>query len=229
MNSIKEKRKKIITIDGPAGAGKTTVSQTIAKRLGWIYVDTGALYRGVAFEVKRTGIDWRNEIELKNLLDRIDLDFTIGDDHPVLLSSGEDISGKIRTPEISMLASDVSAEPVVRAALLNIQKNFALKNNAVFEGRDMGTIVFPAADFKFFLSADLKIRALRRYMEMENKEQHLFSLESVEDDMAKRDKNDSIREQAPLKPAFDAVIINSTDMTLNEVVEKMLGIINRVY
>lgn len=226
MNSIKEQKKKIITIDGPAGAGKTTVSKILAKRLGWIYVDTGALYRGVAFEVKRTGIDWHNEIELKGMLDRIDLEFAMGDCSSALLSSGEDISGKIRTPEISMLASDVSAEPAVRSALLDIQKNMAEKNNAVFEGRDMGTIVFPGADFKFFLFADLKIRALRRYREMGNKDQHLYSVESVEHDMAKRDKHDSVRKLAPLKPACDAVVIDSTEMTLNDVVEKMLSMVS---
>jgi len=225
MNSIKEQKKKIITIDGPAGAGKTTVSKILAKRLGWIYVDTGALYRGVAFEVKRTGTDWHNEIELKGMLDRIDLEFTTGGSFSVLLSSGEDISGKIRTPEISMLASEVSAEPAVRSALLDIQKNMAAKNNAVFEGRDMGTIVFPGADFKFFLCADLKIRALRRYREMGNKDQHRYSVESVEHDMAKRDKHDSVRKLAPLKPAGDAVVIDSTEMTINEVVEKILSMV----
>ena len=210
--------KKIVTIDGPAGAGKTSVSQALSKRLGWIYVDTGALYRGVALEVKRKGVDWQKENELKVLMDGMKLDFIIKKGASVLLSSGEDISGKIRTPEISMLASDVSAMPVVRKALLGIQRALALKNNAVFEGRDMGTIVFPEADFKFFLFADLKIRALRRYREMKN-ENH--DLDTVEHDMEERDKNDSLRKCAPLKPAIDAVMIDSTFMTLNEVVEKM--------
>ncbi len=214
--------KKIVTIDGPAGAGKTSVSQALSKLLGWIYVDTGALYRGVAFEVKRAGINWRNGNELKALVDKIELDFVTKNEAPVLLSSGEDISLQIRTSEISMLASNVSAMPVVRTALLNIQRSFALRKNAVFEGRDMGTIVFPCADFKFFLFADLKIRALRRYREIEDKNN---DLNSVEQDMEKRDKNDSNRKHAPLKPAPDAVMIDSTDMTLNEVVETMFNII----
>ncbi len=215
--------KKIVTIDGPAGAGKTSVSYALSKRLGWIYVDTGALYRGVAFEIKRAGINWQKENELRALLDDMELDFMMEKGCPVLISSGEDISGKIRTADIAMLASSVSAMPVVREALLSIQRSLALKNNAVFEGRDMGTIVFPGADFKFFLFADLKIRALRRYREMKN-ENH--DLEKVEHDMEKRDKNDSLRECAPLKPAIDAVMIDSTYMTLNEVVEKIFDIVN---
>ncbi len=214
---------KIVTIDGPAGAGKTSVSRILSQRLGWIYVDTGALYRAVAFEVKKQGINWHNEQELSALLNELKLDYIIKNGIPVLLSSGEDITGKIRTNEISMLASSVSAKPIVRAALLNIQRSFALKNNAVFEGRDMGTIVFPEADFKFFLFADLKVRAMRRYKEMQN-ETHDFN--SIKKEIAKRDENDSNRECAPLKPASNAILIDSTDMTLDEVVEKMLGIIN---
>ncbi len=211
--------KKIVTIDGPAGAGKTSVSQALSKRLGWIYVDTGALYRGVAFEVKRAGINWQNENELKALMNGMELNFIMQKGVPVLFSSGEDISAQIRTPDISMLASSVSAMPIVRKALLNIQRSIAGQNNAVFEGRDMGTVVFPEADFKFFLFADLKIRALRRYKEIKNKN---YDLDTVERDMEKRDKNDSLRKCAPLKPAIDAVMIDSTYMTLNEVVEKML-------
>jgi len=211
--------KKIVTIDGPAGAGKTSVSQALSKRLGWIYVDTGALYRGVAFEVQRAGINWQNENELKALMNGMELNFIMQKGVPVLFSSGEDISAQIRTPDISMLASSVSAMPIVRKALLNIQRSIAGQNNAVFEGRDMGTVVFPEADFKFFLFADLKIRALRRYKEIKNKN---YDLDTVERDMEKRDKNDSLRKCAPLKPAIDAVMIDSTYMTLNEVVEKML-------
>ncbi len=223
MKKNKIMNKKIVTIDGPAGAGKTSVSHALSKRLGWIYVDTGALYRGVAFEVKRSGINWQKENELRALIDGMELDFMMIKGVPVLLSSGEDISGKIRTQDISMLASSVSAMPVVREALLSIQRSFAMKNNAVFEGRDMGTIVFPKADFKFFLFADLKIRALRRYREMKSEN---YDLDTVEHDMEERDKNDSLRKCAPLKPAVDAVMIDSTYLTLNEVVEKMFTIVN---
>ncbi len=216
---------KVITIDGPAGAGKTSISKILSRRLGWIYVDTGSLYRAVALEVDRRGINWKDENKLADFLNRIDIDYIVKKGEPVLVSSGEDITGMIRTHKISMLASHVSSKPVVRAYLLDMQRTFALKNNAVFEGRDMGTVVFPEADFKFFLFADLKIRALRRFREMKNKN-HDF--ETVKQDMAKRDENDSNRKHAPLKPADDAVLIDSTDMTLEQVVDKMLGIIGKV-
>lgn len=208
---------KIITIDGPAGSGKTTVSKALAQRLGWIYVDTGALYRGVAFEVKRTGTDYNNDIELEALLTALSLELVTVEGALKLLSSGCDITDRIRTPEISMLASTVSATPLVRAALLDMQRGIATKNDAVFEGRDMGTVVFPNADHKFFLSADLVTRARRRHSEGSDQ-----PLCEVEKDIAKRDKNDSERKQAPLKAADDAVMIDSTDLTIEEVVGRIL-------
>ncbi len=208
---------QIITIDGPAGSGKTTVSKALAKRLGWIYVDTGALYRGVAFEVKRTGTDYNNDIALGALLATLSLELATEEGVLRLISSGCDITDQIRTPEISMLASSVSAKPRVRAALLEMQRVIATKNDAVFEGRDMGTVVFPKADHKFFLSADLLTRAKRRHSESAGQ-----SLCEVEKDIAKRDKNDSERKQAPLKAADDAVLIDSTDLTVEEVVSRIL-------
>jgi cytidylate kinase len=208
---------QIITIDGPAGSGKTTVSKALAKRLGWIYVDTGALYRGVAFEVNRTGTDYNNDSALESLLVSLSLELVTEKGSLRLLSSGCDITDQIRTPGISMLASAVSAKPRVRAALLEMQRLIATKNDAVFEGRDMGTVVFPKADHKFFLSADLLTRAKRRHGESDGQ-----SLCEVEKDIAKRDKNDSERKQAPLKAADDAVMIDSTDLTVEEVISRML-------
>ena len=208
---------QIITIDGPAGSGKTTVSKALAKRLGWIYVDTGALYRGVAFEVKRTGTDYNNDIALESLLISLSLELVTEEGSLRLLSSGCDITDQIRTPEISMLASAVSAKPRVRAALLDMQRLIATRNDAVFEGRDMGTVVFPKADHKFFLSADLLTRAKRRHGESAGQ-----SLCEVEKDIAKRDKNDSERKQAPLKAAVDAVIIDSTALTVEGVISRIL-------
>ncbi len=215
---------KIITIDGPAGAGKTTVSKLLSQKLGIIYVDTGAIYRGVAFEIKRKNIEWENDSTLEVFLEGLDLNFIKKNGSLLLMSSGRDISKFIRTPEISMLASSSSAKPQVRAALLGIQKKIAKTENAVFEGRDMGTVVFPEADYKFYLFADLTVRAKRRYDEMPDKEKNI---NNVEQEMQTRDNNDSQREAAPLKPAADAIEIDSTFLTIEQVVEKMLKIIEK--
>ncbi|MBW2517196.1 MAG: (d)CMP kinase, partial [Deltaproteobacteria bacterium] len=161
-------KKLLITIDGPAGAGKTSVSRALARRLGYRYVDTGALYRGVAFEVKRQGIDPESEAALAALCDRIQLAFKQEGDGMRLYSASTDISDLIRTPEISMLASAVSAKPVVRKYLLSVQKDIGRRKAAVFEGRDMGTVVFPEADVKFFLDASSQTRARRRYDELKS-------------------------------------------------------------
>ena len=215
---------RIITIDGPAGAGKTTVSRLLSQKLGCIYVDTGALYRGVAFEILQQKINWENDDELEIFLKKLDLNFIMEENRLVLMSSGRDISAYIRTPEISMLASLSSAKPQVRSALLDIQRNIACSKNAVFEGRDMGTIVFPGASHKFFLYADVNIRAKRRFDEMQEETK---DLSRVQEEIETRDNNDSQRTSAPLKPAEDAVKINSTFLTVQEVVEKMLEYIER--
>ncbi len=213
---------RIITIDGPAGAGKTTVSRQLAKALGCVYVDTGALYRGVAHQIRERGVDWKDAPALDALLK--DLDFRFTHNGTRLTVSGTDISDEIRTPEISMLASDTSALPAVRQALLDIQRAMAHAQDAVFEGRDMGTVVFPHAPFKFFLFADLSIRAKRRCEEMAGSEEELAK---VQRDMEARDQNDSRRKEAPLKPAKDAVKIDSTEMSVQEVVDAMHKIIKK--
>ncbi len=210
---------RIVTIDGPAGAGKTTVSKRLAVALGCVYVDTGALYRGVAYEINRQKIDWEDEKMLGDFLADLDLSFNMEGKDLVLTSSGKDITPFIRTPEIAMLASATSALPAVRKALLGIQKNIAETRDAVFEGRDMGTAVFPDARFKFFLFADLTVRAQRRYDEMDASKKEL---EKVQADMATRDKNDSSREANPLKPASDAISVDSTYLSIDQVVEKIL-------
>ncbi len=217
--------KLLITIDGPAGAGKTSVSRTLAERLGYRYIDTGALYRGVAYEVQRQGIDPENDSDLAALCDRLRLAFKLQASEPRLYSGDTDISDQIRTPEISMLASAVSAKPVVREYLHNVQKDIGRQKAAVFEGRDMGTVVFPEADVKFFLDASSQTRARRRYAEIKSKSDQ--SLEQVEKDMQRRDRNDSTRSLAPLKPADDAIIIDSTDLSIQEVVDSMLAHITR--
>jgi len=216
--------KRIITIDGPAGAGKTTISRLLSQNLGCIYVDTGALYRGVAYEIKRQNIDWENDTVLESFLSGLDLCFSIENKALVLTSSGKDITDLIRSPEISMLASSCSAKPQVRECLLDMQRNIAKKEDSVFEGRDMGTIVFPDAPYKFFLSADLSIRAKRRFNEMPDEKK---DLQLVQEEMEIRDSNDSQRKIAPLKPAADAVKIDSSFLTIEQVVEKMIQIIEK--
>lgn len=213
--------KLLITIDGPAGAGKTTVSRALADRLGYRYIDTGALYRGMALAVQSRGIDPQNDDDLKRLCSDLNLTFVRNDEGLSLYLNGENISDRIRTAEITMLASAVSARPVVREFLLDVQKNLGWQKAAVFEGRDMGTVVFPDADVKFFLDASTHTRALRRFEEQ--KLQSSQTLDEVERDIQRRDRNDSTREVAPLKPAPDAIIIDSTELTAEAVVDLMVS------
>jgi len=210
----------LITIDGPAGAGKTTVSRSLAQSLGYRYIDTGALYRGVAFEAKSHGIHHDDDNGLEHLCGILDIKFVAGKDGTRLIVNDSDITDQIRTPEITMLASAVSARTVVRKYLLDLQKDMGKEKGVVFEGRDMGTVVFPDADVKFYLDASCKTRALRRYKELSPKSS--ITLEKIERDIKDRDKNDSTRTLAPLKPAKDAIIIDSTDLSVKEVVELML-------
>jgi cytidylate kinase len=217
--------RRIVTIDGPAGAGKTTVSKALARELGWVYVDTGALYRAVAFEIKRRQINWEDSARLERFLACLDLDFVMDGPNPVLTSSGRDISAYIRTNEISMLASATSAMPQVRRALLGIQKSIAGERDAVFEGRDMGTAVFPNASYKFFLTADVNVRARRRF---EESNASGISFGKILEDMVKRDADDTQRSVSPLKQAPDALLIDATALDVSQVVEKMKSIIKKV-
>jgi cytidylate kinase len=199
----------LITIDGPAGAGKTTVSRMLANRLGYRYVDTGALYRAVAYMAQRHRIDATDEAGLAELCPRLRLRFELTTQGQRLLVNDEDIEDQIRTPEIAMRASAVSGLAVVRDFLLSIQRRLGQDKAAVFEGRDMGTVVFPDADVKFFLNASSRIRARRRQKQYPSEAQR--SLDAIETDIERRDTNDSQRALAPLKPAADAIHVN-TDM-----------------
>jgi len=207
----------LITIDGPAGAGKTTVSKMLARELGYRYLDTGALYRAVAYEVSAAGIRPDDDSGLEYVCDHLRLNVK----ENRLVSNGIDISDRIRSPEISMLASSVSARPMVRKALLDIQRKIGRAGGLVAEGRDMGTVVFPEADLKFFLDATVRQRAFRRYEQYDNGSGQTF--EQIEQDIRRRDKNDSSRDIAPLKPADDAVNIDSTTMTARQVVDLMMA------
>jgi cytidylate kinase len=210
----------VITIDGPAGAGKTTVSRGLADRLGYRYIDTGALYRGVALAARKKAIATDDDTRLEALCRDLRLRFIRNADGCRLYDGDEDIEDQIRTPEMSMLASAISARPVVRRFLLDVQRQFGREKGAVFEGRDMGTVVFPDADLKFFLEAPLEVRARRRHQELSGRSDQ--SLDAVLKDMQQRDHNDQTRVLAPLKPAADAVVINSENLTADEVVDRMM-------
>jgi CMP/dCMP kinase len=218
LNVIFKMKSLLITIDGPAGAGKTTVSRSLARRLGYRYLDTGALYRAVA--LKATEKEVSSDRDLEKFCQNLTFNFVQEGGVFRLFCNGEDVTDRIRTNEISMLASKISAKPVVRKTLLNVQREIGKKKEVIAEGRDMGTVVFPDADIKFFLDATPKTRALRRYQEIGL--QSAQTLKQIEDQIRKRDKNDSSRELAPLKAAPDAIIIDSTKFSAEQVVEQML-------
>lgn len=212
----------VVTIDGPAGAGKTSVSKLLARRMGYRYIDTGALYRGIALAAHEAGIAPDDDKALAQLCQTLCLDFVKSPDGLRLMLNERDITDLIRTPQVTMMASAVSARPVVRDHLLEIQRTMGAGKSVVLEGRDMGTVVFPDAEMKFFLDADPKLRARRRFEELQVKNGNSIRLQDVEKDMRLRDKNDSSRSVAPLKPAEDAVRIDSSQLTIEQVVDTML-------
>ena len=213
-----------VAVDGPAGAGKSTISRAAAKELGFIYVDTGALYRAVGVYALRNGIGTKDseniEKALKNIV--VELKF-VGDVQHVFLN-GEDVSTEIRTPEASMAASDVSAIPCVRAFLFDLQRDIAKKNNCLMDGWDIGTVVLPDAKIKIFLTASAEERAKRRYKELVEKGAK-DTYEEVLADLEKRDYQDSHREIAPLKPAEDSVIVDTSDYNFDEAKNIIVNII----
>ena len=210
----------LITIDGPAGAGKTTVSKMLAARLRYRYLDTGALYRAVAYAIRQKGVTVDDEQGLADVCANLHIHF----DADRLLLDGTDISDCIRTPEITMLASAVSARPLVRQTLFDIQRAIGRSGALVAEGRDMGTVVFPEADLKFYLDASIRQRALRRFAQYADDGQ---TVDEIEKDIRRRDENDSSRDIAPLRPARDAIIIDSTQLPAQQVVETMLMHVRR--
>lgn len=214
-----------VAIDGPSGSGKSTLAKTLSKKLGWLYIDTGAMYRTVGLYAKRNQIEPNDEKSLEKHFSKIDikLEWIDGSQHVFL--NGEDVSDKIRTPEMSMYASAVSALPAVRAFLLEKQRDFARNNNVIMDGRDIGTVVLPNAQVKIFLKAGNEERARRRYEELIAKGQDV-KFEDVLDDMLKRDKNDSTRTAAPCVPAHDAVLLDNSGFEPEMTERKAMEIIN---
>jgi cytidylate kinase len=211
----------IVAIDGPAGSGKSSVSRAVAQGLGYVYLDTGAMYRAVALKATRDGIDFADHQGLDKLCREIDLHFRTKGGFVRLFMGEEDISAAIRSPEMDMASSAVSAVPEVRKAMTQLQRRMGEQGPLVAEGRDMGTVVFPEAAFKFFLTADAGVRAERRFRERRNRGESI-TLEDVTKDLEKRDRQDSSRDIAPLKAAGDAVVIDTSSMTQDEVVETIL-------
>ena len=216
-----------IAIDGPGGAGKSTVARAVAKQLGFIYVDTGAIYRAIGLKFVRTGKSFTNE-NIISVFPGTELSLTHIDGEQHIIIDGEDVSSLIRTQEISSAASKVSAVPEVRAFLLDLQRDIARKNNVIMDGRDVGTVILPNAEVKIFLTANVEVRARRRHRELMAKGLETpDTFERVLKEVAERDKADSERATAPLKPAEDAVLVDTSDMDFEQSVQTVINIIRR--
>ena len=213
-----------VALDGPSGAGKSTIAKKIAAKLGFVYVDTGALYRSIAYYVINNGGDVKNTEQVISMLPGVDVKLKYKRKAQCVILCGEDVSDKIRTPEISMGASAVSAIPEVREFLFDLQRSIAAENDIIMDGRDIGTVVLPNADVKIFLTASAEERANRRFKELQEKGDP-STYEEVLKDINQRDYNDTHREIAPLKKAEDAVEVDSTSMTLDETVDAITAII----
>ena len=214
-----------VALDGPAGAGKSSIAKRAAAALDFIYVDTGALYRTIGLAASRRGVDPVASPEVEEMLSQIKVDLTFNDrGEQVVLLDGEDVSGLIRTPEASMMASKISAIPAVRAYLLDLQRNMAKTQNVIMDGRDIGTVVLPDAQVKIFLTASPEARAERRYKELVEKGMDV-KYEDTLQDVITRDYNDTHRETAPLKPAEGCVMVDTTELDFEQSIEKIISVI----
>lgn len=210
----------IVTIDGPAGSGKSTVARLVAKELSFRFLDTGAMYRAVALAVLRAGVPETEEDSVSEAIGTIEV--TIQNDRVVL--NGQDVSEEIRTPEVTAVASVVAAHGCVRSRLVELQRDVGSSGDLVTEGRDQGTVVFPDAEHKFFLTASVEARARRRHQELQRQGSSL-SYETVRSQLRQRDRRDETRAYAPLKPAENAVIVDTSELTIAEVVSRLTTII----
>ncbi|HJA49206.1 MAG TPA: (d)CMP kinase [Candidatus Agathobaculum intestinipullorum] len=213
-----------VAIDGPSGAGKSTVARAAAARLGYVYVDTGAMYRAIGLAVCRKGISGDDTAGIVAVLPEVQLDIRYEDGAQHILLCGEDVSDAIRTPEIAKYASKVSAVPEVRQFLLETQRDMAKNSNILMDGRDIGTVILPDAPVKIFLTASAEARAQRRYLELHEKGQSI-TFDEVLHDIQQRDEQDMTRAVAPLKQAADAVLLDTSDISLEQSIEAVLRII----
>ena len=215
-----------VAIDGPAGAGKSTLAKAAAARLGFVYVDTGAIYRTVGLAARNAGVDKADSEGIKALLTGLQVDIRYENGVQKMYLNGGDVTGEIRSPEISAYASYVSAIPEVRAFLMEMQRRLAREHDVIMDGRDIGTVVLPEAGLKIFLTASAEKRAMRRFRELQEKNPAI-TFEEVLSDMTARDAKDSQRETAPLKAAEDAVLVDTSDLSLEESVELIVNMIAR--
>jgi cytidylate kinase len=220
----KNERGLIIAIDGPSGAGKSTVTKLLADRLGYIFLDTGAMFRAVALAAARAGVAVDDDEALSALCSSLAISFERGNGCCNVILNGEDVSSAIRSPEISLATSKISARKVVRDHLLGMQREMGSKGGVVLEGRDIGTVVFPDADVKIFLSASAEVRGKRRFLELKAKGVDV-DLQTTVGEVMQRDEQDVRREHAPLRRAEDAVVIDSTELSVDAVVERIEGIV----
>ncbi len=218
-----------IAIDGPAGAGKSSIAKALSKKLGFIYIDTGAMYRAVALFFLENGIKDSSDNEIDKLLDELDINIKYTDGEQRVFLNNVDVSDKLRQEEIGKLASRFSALKSVREKLVALQRKLAKKENVIMDGRDIGTVVLPNADLKIYLSAGSKVRAKRRYLELIEKGFDSAALDekAIENEIIKRDEADMNREISPLKKAEDAYYMDTSDMTFNEVVSKILDMVEK--
>lgn len=212
-----------IAIDGPAGAGKSTIARRVAKEKGFIYVDTGAMYRAMAYYLLTKKVDPADTEAIGKSCQDADISICYENGEQVVLLNGENVNGMIRSEEVGNMASASSPNPIVRERLTLLQKELARKNNVVMDGRDIGTCVLPGADVKVFLTASVKVRAGRRFDEL-NAKGISCDIEQIEADIIRRDEQDMTRKIAPLKQAEDAVLVDSSDMTIDEVVHVILDL-----
>jgi len=228
MPGVKEGcRGVVVAIDGPSGAGKSTVARLLAERLGYLYIDTGAMFRAVALAVRRAMVKPDDDEALGRICASLEISFERDEKGYRVLSNGEDVSEAIRTPEISQLTSRISAKKTVRDILLHEQRRMGRSGNVVLEGRDIGSVVFPDAEVKFFLSASPEERGRRRYLELLAKGEDV-TLEKTVSEVAARDARDEQREVAPLRMADDAVLIDSTGVSIEDVLSRMSAIVRDV-
>lgn len=211
-------RKKIIALDGPAGAGKSSVSKMVAKRLNCTYLDTGAMYRAITYESLKRNIS--EEKEIVQMVENLNMDICAKEDTMHVFIDGEDITQYLRTSEVSSNVSRVSAFQGVRNAMVKLQRKVAEKGNAVLDGRDIGTVVLPDADLKIFLTASVHTRALRRYKELKDTD---TTLERIEEEIKRRDNLDMTRKISPLRKADDAILLDNSDLTLEETADKIIS------